>query len=124
MRDFTNTHAAIRHYSALRFAMLSVFTLITGGLLSAKYSTDFTGHDVHVCLWLIGNVHIFNLIGSWVAAVFLVFEVALNFYLCGLWKQLPTPDVIPIYRRGFIVWPVRLAAVSLPLGALLLWTKA
>ncbi len=122
MKDYTDKHAAIRHYSALRFAMLTVFVAITAIILNAYFSSDTTAKDVTVSVPLLSYpVHLINIIGVWVSIVFLTFEIALNFYLGGLWSQVPSISPKPIYRRWYIVWPVRVAALSLPTVAIMMW---
>lgn len=110
---YQESMALIRHYSALRFAMLTVFTVITGSLLSAAHSPE-----LHIQESIFG-IHVIRFAGAWIALVFLIFEMALNIYLAGLWKEASHAN--SIYRHGIVTWSVRLAAGSLPVMALIYW---
>jgi hypothetical protein len=110
---YQETMANIRHYSNVRFAMLTVFVAITGGLLSVAYSPTIT---VSTTLW---SVNLLNLAGMWVALVFLVFELALNIYLAGLWATLGADA--HRFRKPVLLWAVRVAALSLPVLTFIYW---
>lgn len=105
--------ANIRHYSNLRFAMLTVFVAITGGLLTASYS-----ESIKVGTTIFG-INIIRAAGIWISVVFLVFEVALNIYLAGLWVEVD--NTTSTYRKPFIKWSVRVAAASLPVVSFAYW---
>lgn len=110
---YQETMALIRHYSALRFAMLTVFTVITGGLLSAAHSPE-----LHIQESIFG-IHVIRFAGIWIALVFLIFEIALNVYLSGLWSEAGHKQ--SSYRRACLTWTVRLAASSIPIMAYIYW---
>ena len=81
----------IRHYSNLRFAMLTVFIAITGGLLTVAYSKSIEISAQILCF------NILSFAGVWVSIVFLIFEIALNIYLSGLWSELDADS--SLYRH-------------------------
>lgn len=110
---YQETMANIRHYSNLRFAMLTVFVAITGGLLAAHYSDS-----IKVSTTLFG-MNLIRVAGIWISIVFLTFELALNVYLAGLWSE--TGNTKSIYRNEILKWAVRFAALSVPVGSLLYW---
>lgn len=111
--EYQEAMANIRHYSNLRFAMLTVFVAITGGLLAANYSDSFKVDTV------IFGMNIIRVAGIWISIVFFIFEVALNFYLAGLWSEIG--NTASNYRKPILKWPVRLAAASVPVGSFLYW---
>jgi len=110
---YQETMALIRHYSALRFAMLTVFTVITGGLLSAAHSPALQIDENIFC------INVIRFAGIWISLVFLIFEIALNVYLAGLWSEASHSS--SMYRNCFITWAVRLAAGSIPVMAFIYW---
>ncbi len=111
--QFSENMANIRHYSSMRFAMLTVFVAITGALLS-HVSVQGCSPNTDIC-----HYDLTKSIGIWVSCVFLVFEVALNVYLNGFWSKV-APEA-SWHRGDLIAWLVRIASVSIPLGALILW---
>lgn len=111
--EYQETMANIRHYSNLRFAMLTVFVAITGGLLAANYSESF---KVDTAVF---GMNIIRVAGIWISIVFFIFEVALNVYLAGLWSEIG--NIKSNYRKPILKWSVRLAAASVPVGSFLYW---
>jgi hypothetical protein len=105
--------ANIRHYSNLRFAMLTVFVAITGGLLTASYSDS-----IRVDTMILG-MNIIRVTGIWISVVFLIFEVALDIYLAGLWSEVG--NTTSTYRNALLKWSVRVAAASLPVISFGYW---
>jgi hypothetical protein len=105
--------ANIRHYSNLRFAMLTVFVAITGGLLTASYS-----ESIKVDTTIFG-MNIIRATGIWISTVFFIFEVALDIYLDGLWNE--TGNTTSSYRKALLKWSVRVAAASIPVISLFYW---
>lgn len=110
---YQETMANIRHYSNLRFAMLTVFVAITGGLLTASYS-----ESIKVDATILG-MNIIRAAGIWISLVFFIFEVALNIYLAGLWEEIG--NTTSKYRKPILKWAVRVAAASLPVVSFLYW---
>jgi hypothetical protein len=94
--------------------MLTVFIAITGGLLTVAYSNSIEISAQILCF------NILSFAGVWVSIVFLIFEIALNIYLSGLWSELDADS--SLYRHPIIKWMVRLAAISLPFFLLIFWS--
>lgn len=69
---------SIRHYSTLRFAMLTVYFAVTGGFLVKFFDCDFSVRypELH---------GLFQIAGSLVTAAFFIFEVVLDDNLRKLW---------------------------------------
>lgn len=111
--EYQETMANIRHYSNLRFAMLTVFVAITGGLLAAHYSESITVDST------VFGMNIIRVAGIWISIVFFIFEVALNIYLAGLWTEIG--NTTSKYRKPILKWSVRLAAASVPVGSFFYW---
>ena len=111
--EYQETMANIRHYSNLRFAMLTVFVAITGGLLAANYSGTITVDST------IFGINIIRVVGIWISIVFFIFEVALNIYLADLWTEIG--NTTSNYRKPILKWSVRLAAASVSVGSFFFW---
>lgn len=110
---YQETMANIRHYSNLRFAMLTVFVAITGGLLTASYS-----ESIKVTTTICG-MNIIRVTGIWISVVFFIFEIALDIYLAGLWHEIG--NTTSTYRNALLKWSVRSAAISLPVFTFIYW---
>ena len=112
---YSEAMASVRHYSNLRFAIMTVFVAITGALLNHIASSecveadDFCGRNT------------VRAIGIWVAVVFLVFECALNYYIWGYSKMAADEETESWSRHPFVARLVELASVSVPLGVLYIW---
>ena len=105
--------ANIRHYSNLRFAMLTVFVAITGALLGVSYSDAITIETT------VFSINIIKFAGIWVSLVFFIFEVALNIYLAGMWGEIG--NTTASYRSSCLKWSVRIAATSLSVLSFFYW---
>lgn len=111
---YAETMSTIRHYSALRFAMLTIFMAVTGALASALLDEEIQKQfRYEVARWA----------GFWVAVCFLVFELALNGYLSKLWDRADaligtsSDGFRPLWKRRF----VGIAAGSISAGVGLFW---
>lgn len=111
--QYQEVMANIRHYSNLRFAMLTVFVAITGGLLTTSYTT---GIKIDTTLF---GMNIIRIAGLWISLVFLIFEVALDIYLAGSWTEIG--NTASSYRNTWLKWSVRVAAASLPVVSFFYW---
>lgn len=109
---------AIRHYSALRFVMLTIFIAITGGLVST-----FTS-DAATKVSDLFKIDVLRWAGMWISIVFLVFEFAINRYITELWliaDSCPGAPTSANMRKPYIRLLVAASALSLNLGALVFW---
>lgn len=105
--DYAEVMASIRHYSTLRFAMLTVFVAISGGLLSVLYSDTAPAPLIRLA----------PLLGVAAALIFGWLEITLDKYLSafgkvadalkpdGHWRQRPHKAVQRTYipLRGMYV---------------------
>jgi hypothetical protein len=115
---YTEAMNAIRHYSALRFAMLTIFIAITGGLVST-----YTG-DANSKLATLFRIDVLRWAGLWVSFAFLAFEIALNRYITRFWMvadNCPGAPVSDGMRPRWLRVMVASAARSLSFGTLVFW---
>lgn len=73
--------ANVRHYSNLRFAMLTVFFAVNGGLLMTFFDCDFAANHPGLG-WL------FEAAGTLITLAFFIFEAALNSNLSKSWEAI------------------------------------
>lgn len=117
----SDINASIRHYSALRFAMLSVFFAVVAALINAKFSSTLIINKEVIQLPCLGEFYLINFIGIWLSVVFLIFEIAIDIRLHGLWNQLSIDEKNTTSRNVALLWLVRLSALSIPAGSLIMW---
>ena len=75
---FQEILANIRHYSTLRFAMLTVFVAINGGMLTQFFNCEFAMKNPKAII-------LFKFGGGILSAVFFTFERALDHNLSNYW---------------------------------------
>lgn len=112
---YSEAMASIRHYSNLRFAILTVFVAITGALV--KHATS---SECRIASTLC-EMDTIRVIGIWVAVAFLIFEVALNYYVWGYSIMAKKAEKSTWQRHWVVARLVEIASISLPLGVLYLW---
>ena len=99
---FTN----IRHYSALRFAMLTVFVAMNGGLMTQFFNCAFANNNPEA-------LGLFKIGGAILAIIFFTFERALDHNLVHYWDAIKAyvgkEDALISYRS----WTYR---VSVPIA--------
>lgn len=117
-RKLAELMAHIRHYSTLRFAMLTVYFGVTGGLLTKFFDPDFS------------RLHpeFFNLLpiaGGIITVVFFIFEYVLNDNLSSLWKAVEKlvgkDDILLNHRQSWKSYLVPAATYMIFAGMLLFW---
>ncbi len=69
----------IRHYSALRFVMLTVFVAINGAMFTQFFNCEFAARNPQAIV-------IFEIGGGIISTVFFIFERALDHNLSNYWK--------------------------------------
>lgn len=110
--------ANIRHYSALRFAMLTVYFGITGGLLTKLFDPDFSRHHPEF-------LNLFPVAGGIITVAFFIFEYVLNNNLSCLWnsveKLMGKDDILLDHRQSWKSYLVPAATCTIFAGMLLFW---
>ena len=71
----------IRHYSALRFAMLTVFVAMNGALFTQFFNCEFASNNPDA-------ITLFKIGGSILALIFFTFERALDHNLAHYWDTI------------------------------------
>lgn len=124
LRDnkLTELLISIRHYSTLRFAILTVYFAVSGGLLVKFFDCDFSRHYPEL-LWL------FQFAGGTVTITFFIYEIVLDDNLRRLWKSIAAivrkkEDVLLSHRQSWKNFLVPVATYGIFIGALVFWLCA
>lgn len=107
---FLENYANIRHYSTLRFVMVTAFVALNGGLLNLFFDCEFAEKNAEF-------VSFFQWSGAILAGIFLIFERALDHNLSEFWntvecyvgesdalvqhRNLPLRIAVPLATHGF-----------------------
>lgn len=117
-RKLAELMAHIRHYSTLRFAMLTVYFGVTGGLLTKLFDPDFS--RLHPEFF-----NLFPIAGGIITVVFFIFEYVLNDNLSCLWKAagklVGKDDILLNHRQSWKSFLVPAATYMIFAGMLLFW---
>lgn len=115
---FLEILSIVRHYSTLRFAMLTVFVAVNGGLLTQFFDCEFAAKNPEA-------MGLFRLAGSVLALIFLIFERALDHNLSHYWSVIAAyvgkHDALVSGRSRCYRWSVPLATHSIFILSLLFW---
>lgn len=117
-RKLAELMASIRHYSTLRFAMLTVYFGITSGLLMKFSGLDFSKPHLEF-------LNLIPIAGGITTIAFFIFEHALNDNLSRLWKSIEKlvgkDDVLLNHRQSWKSYLVPAATYMIFAGMLLFW---
>lgn len=110
---------SIRHYSMLRFAILTVYFAVSGGLLVKFFDCSFSQHYPEL-LWL------FQVGGGTVTIAFFIYEIVLDDNLRRLWKSVAATvrkkdDVLLSHRQYWKNILVPVATYGIFIGTLVFW---
>ncbi|MFE8069428.1 hypothetical protein QQM79_00045 [Marinobacteraceae bacterium S3BR75-40.1] len=115
---FQEMMATVRHYSTLRFAILTVFVAINGAVLVQFFDCDLSRQNPD----LIG---LFRIGGALNAVIFFVFELALNANLTELWRSISQcvgeRDGLLSHRKRWKSWAVPCASYGVYVLPLVFW---
>lgn len=121
LRDYKLTELliSIRHYSALRFAILTVYFAVSGRVLIKFFDCDFSQHYPEL-RWL------FQVGGGAVTVVFFIYEIVLDDNLRRLWKSVAAAvskkdDVLLSHRQSWKNFLVPVATYGIFIGTLIFW---
>ena len=79
--EYQQASETIRHYSSLRYAILTVYVAINAAIISAAYVNSATETSAFIGLWL-------RIFGVAAALSFLFIELTLDRYLSGIGKKI------------------------------------
>lgn len=108
----------IRHYSTLRFAMLTVFVAINGGMLTQFFDCDFALKNPDA-------IKLFQFGGGILSLIFFIFERALDHNLSNYWDTIKAYvgeyDALVSNRSWVYTFSVPLATHGIFVIAFLFW---
>jgi hypothetical protein len=120
--EYTEVMAHLRHYSGLRFAVLTVFIAIMGGLLTLSFGVGMSTPDATLA-------RVARLAGIVITLAFACFEYVIDSYLLTFGKRANDLEHALGYavwsqRPTHLRWIVTLAIGGLYLSVLVFWMFA
>ena len=109
--EYSETLKSIRHYSNLRFALLTLYSTATAGILSVV----FGGSLQNIPPW---GTEAFKFGGLLFSIVFLFFEILLSKYLNIMGEFINNRNnshypLLPDYGKNYVTWLFRILYLSI-----------